>query len=424
MKKHIEDLKNRTYNFLRWTEQWTGTDMIYLASGTFWIQTGKIVAMGLSFISSIAFANFLPQEIYGNYRYILSVFGFLTIFTLSGMDNVIINASARSHSDLALAAIKEKIKWGFGGLFLGLGISIYYLIMKNMVLAESLLIASVFTPFFDPLFSFNSIINGKKKFKLQTTYALIIRITTTLVLISTIYLSQNIVLITLIYFVSNFFLRIIFFRKTIKNVLNQDLEIKSLNSKDELSFGKHLSLMGVIGQVSIYLDKLLVFQFNSGAILAAYYLAMTPFKQIQTLLGGINTLALPKFSQNTLENIRKTLLHKIAKLYLIIIPIIIAYFLSADFIFEKIYPQYLSAVFISKIFMLQLLFFPTNMIGTVFTAHSQQKNLYIASTSYAIIRIILILILTPIFGIYGAVSAILITGFINSIINLYLFLKK
>ncbi len=424
MQKHIEGLKVRAHNFLRWTEKYTKTDMVYLASGTFWLQIAKGGSMFLSLISSIIFANLLLPETYGNYRYILSVFSYLTIFTLAGMDNVIVSAAAKEENKTILLAIKEKIKWGFGGLIVGLGIAIYYLFNKNIELFGSVLIASLFIPFFDPFFSFMPILNGKKDFKLTTKYGLVIRLIATSALITTVYFSKNIVIITIVYFLSNFIPRLIFFKKTLSPIALSEKSDDEQETKKQISFGKHLSLMGIIGQISVYLDQILVFHFNNAAILAGYYLSMMPFKQIQTLAGSINTLALPKFSQNSIENIKKNLLKKIAKMYAIIIPTITIYFLLADLIFQKIYPKYTDSAFLSKIFILQLLYFPLTLLGTAFIAHRKQKELYISTTSYTIIRVALILILTPQFGVYGAATAILITGLTNAILNLYLFLKK
>ena len=423
MKKHIEKIKLKTYDLLRWMEQWTGTDMIYLASGTFWLQIARGGSMLLSLASSIIFANILLPETYGNYRYILSIFSYLTIFTLAGMDNVIVTAAAQKENKTILTAIKEKIKYGYGGLVVGLAIAAYYLFNQNTQLAGAVLITSLFIPFFDPLFSFMSILNGHKDYKLQTKYGLIIRFVATTALIATVYISKNILVIIAVYFLSNFIPRMIFYKKVITPIAADPIGTEE-ETKNRISFGKHLSLMGVIGQISVYLDQILVYHFNNAAVLAGYYLSMMPFKQIQTLVNSVNVLALPKFSQNSLESIKKNLLKKIVKMYAIIIPTIAIYFLLADFVFQKIYPKYMDSVFLSKIFILQLLYFPLTLLSTAFTAHGKQKELYIGTTSYAIVRVALILLLTPKFGIYGAAAAILITGASNGLLYLYMFFKK
>jgi len=420
----LDKIKNKIISALRWSEKYTKTDMVYITSNTFWLQIAKGGSLVLSLASSIVFANFLLPETYGYFRYILSVFSYLSISTLAGMDNAIINSAAKEHTRAILSAIKERVRWGFGGLVIGLGIAIYYLIGKNTELFGAILIASLFVPFFDPFFSFMSVLSGRKEFKLSTKYSLIIRVLSTLALIVTVFLSKNIIIIMLVYFVSNFIPRLILFRKIIGQITHEKDLYSEEEVKKQISFGRHLSLMGIIGQLSVYLDQVLVFHFNNATVLAGYYLSMIPFKQIQTLAGTVNTLAQPKFSQNSLKDIKKSLLGKIAKMYAVIIPILVLYFFSVSIIFQTIYPKYLDYIFLSKLFMLQLLYFPFTLLGTAFLAHGKQKELYISTTSYAVVRIILVLVLTPKFGIYGAAVAILITGASNAILNLYMFLKK
>jgi O-antigen/teichoic acid export membrane protein len=182
-------------------------------------------------------------------------------------------------------------------------------------------------------------------------------------------------------------------------------------------------LIGIIGQISIYLDKILIFHYAGGVALAIYYLALIPFKQIQSILGSLNILALPKFSTSEIKTLKLTLPPKILKFYLIIIPIIIIYILAAPYFFKIFYPQYMRSIFISQLFILLLLLFPLNVFSAVLTAQSQTSKLYISSVTYAIIRILLLLILVPWFGIYGAVGTILTSNLLISILNTYFFFR-
>ena len=69
----IKKIKEKIYNLLRWSEKYTKTDMVYLAHGGFWLSFGQIISSLSSFLLAIAFANLLPKETYGNYKYILSI---------------------------------------------------------------------------------------------------------------------------------------------------------------------------------------------------------------------------------------------------------------------------------------------------------------------------------------------------------------
>ena len=65
--------------FINWLQRIARTDIRYLTKGLFWfgVQHGTSIVGALA--TSVVFANVLPKEIYGTYRYILSIFGILMI---------------------------------------------------------------------------------------------------------------------------------------------------------------------------------------------------------------------------------------------------------------------------------------------------------------------------------------------------------
>lgn len=414
----MQKLREKIYRLLRWSEQYTKTDMIYLAQGGFWLIAAKIVSLLASFCTSIAFANLLLPETYGTYRYILSVFGFLTISTLVGLDTAITRAVAKGNDGSIVPVLKTKIKWGLLGGLIGIGMGLYYYFQHNYIIALCIFIASVFLPIMDPLYLFTAVLNGKKLFKISTKYNAIIRILTSLAIITALFLTSNIFIILLIYFVSNTLLRFIFSKLTFKKI-----NLDGPQDPTVISYGKHLTLMGLLSQLSGYLDKILIFHYAGGITLAFYYFALTPFKQIWGILNTFNILALPKFSETETKTLKSTLPIKLFKFYLVIIPIIVIYILAAPYLFKIFYPQYLNSVLLSQIFILLLLFFPTNFLSIALASQSQTNKLYISSTTYVVIRILLLLILVPLYGIYGAAGAIFASSLLNAILIFYLFFK-
>jgi len=79
-------MKNRLVPFLRWSEKYTKLDMVYLTKGGFWMTLSQVSSNMLSLLLVIAFANLLPKETYGLYRYILSLAGMLNSLSLTGMN--------------------------------------------------------------------------------------------------------------------------------------------------------------------------------------------------------------------------------------------------------------------------------------------------------------------------------------------------
>jgi len=406
---------------LRWSERYTKTDMIYLTKGGFWLTASKALSISSSFLSSIVFANFLPEETYGVFRYVLSIISLLTIPTLHGIDTALTRAISRGVNVSIAHTLQTRIKWGVLGGVGSLALGGYYLLMGNEILAAAFLFAAIFVPVMDPLHIYTAILNGAKKFKLLARDEIITRALTTILLVGTVLYTTNILIILAVYFISTTVLRCIFLKLNLSRLQNKPT---GTDTEEVVAYGKHLTAMSVLGQISAQLDKVLIFHYVGGAALAAYYLALMPMKQVQTFFSGITALALPKFSNNSMENIRATLPQKLLRLYVLIIPTVLLYIFAAPYIFSFIYPLYMSAVAISQLLILQLLFFPLSLLSTALTSQAYKKKLYTHSSTHAIIRIGLLLILVPTFGVYGVVAAVLTTSALSSVLLVFLFFKR
>ncbi len=400
-------------------ESFFGTDMAYLTKGGTWLLVAKFTALFLVLLSSVAFANFLPEETYGTYRFILSVLILLTIPTLPGMDNALIRSLARGYGGSAKNALFARMRFGTIGSIASLLLAGYYMLSGNDTFGIMFIMAAFFIPFMEPFSVYVAMLNGKKKFNLTSKYISLTRIVATIALVATVFFTDNILIIIFVYFTTHTLVRLFFIILSFKKL--------SLNDKKDPSlvpYGKHLTLIGAMINISTHLDKILVFYFLGGAQLAGYWLALMPYKQIKNIFSSVNMLALPKFSEKTPAVVRKTLPCKLLKSYLFIVPAIIIYILIVPFVFETIYPKYTDFVLTSQLFSLMLLLYPATIINTSFTALKQKNKLYIAMTSTSIIRIILLLATVPIWGYWGAVTTILVTTTIGAFISLYLFLRQ
>ena len=413
-------IKNKINKIIDLSTIYLKTDVKHLLKGGFWLTIAKIVSAISSFLSSIVFANFVPKEIYGLYRLVLSYTNILSIPTLNGIDTSLTKAIGKGYNGSIFPAFYTKIKWGLLSSVASLFFAVYYYIWRNDIsLSICFAIAAVFLPIMDPLQIFLAYLNGKQNYVTYTKYHTYIKVTVTSLLIVMILITQNLVLIILSYFLFYTLTRLLFFLITIKKIKNDNTVDHSI-----IPYGKHLSLMNILSTISIALDKILVFHYVGAIQLASYYLAMVPYKQVQNFVNSLNTLALPKFADNTIGNIKDTLPKKILKSYLIIIPIVIIYALTAPYLFNVFYPKYIDIVGISSIFMCQLIFTPIYLFNTALTAQGKKKELYIISISYAVVKIVLLIILVPMFGLYGAVASLIITSLFGAINNIVIFYKN
>ena len=264
-------LHHKIYKLLRRSEKYTKTDMVYLAKGGFWLTINQIISISSAFLLSIALANLLPKEIYGQYKYIISIFSILAISTLPGMDTAVTRSIAQGNEGSFKQALKTKMKWGLLGALVSLCFAIYYFVNQNNTLAGSFAIVAFALPTVDSWALYTSYFNGKKLFNKLAKYAGTLKIISTFTIISVVYLSDNIFWLLLAFFVPFIVIRLIYLF-IIKNKYKPNKNIDSQTIK----YGKHLSFVGVLGSIAMQIDKVLIFHYIGAAELAIYSLAISP----------------------------------------------------------------------------------------------------------------------------------------------------
>lgn len=395
----INKIKKIIYKLLKKSEKWTKTDMIYLFEGGFWLSLGKVISSLSGLLLAIAFANLLSKESYGTYKYVLSLVSLLTIPTLSGINTALNRSIAQGNDKSFFTSLKTKIKWGSIGGILSLLLAGYYFFYKeDTTLTFCFLISSIFIPFMDSIMVYQSILIGKKKFKMLSTQNTIINTLAVIVMILILATTKNLFAVLFSYFISHTTFRFIFLLFTLKKIkLNQN------EDKTVVSYGKHLSLMGIIGTISSQIDKILIFQFLGGVDLAIYSFAITMPEQIRMFLKNINVLVMPKMSQN-LSLSKKDIMKKIKIFFIVLFPIMILYIFLSPFIYRLFFPEYLDSIFYSQLFALSLFSIPFTSLGISYlTSQKKEKNLYNISIWSSVINIILLFGGIYFFGLLGAI---------------------
>jgi O-antigen/teichoic acid export membrane protein len=189
------------------------------------------------------------------------------------------------------------------------------------------------------------------------------------------------------------------------------------------NFSKHMSLLNIIGAISDQLDKILMWHFFGAKELAIYSFATIPTTQIKGYLKSIFTLAFPKLAVQNDEITKKTLPAKIFKLTLIVAVGIIAYIFLAPFFYKLLFPQYLESINYSRLYFLTLLFFPVTTINQLLIARAKKRDLYMVQFLTPAVKIISLIALVPIMGIYGAIYAQFIATMAGAILLYYFFRK-
>lgn len=415
----LSNIKERLYKILRFSEKYTKTDMVYLAKGSFWLTFGQIISIGTSFFLAIAFANLLPKEIYGQYKYILSIFSVLLITNLSGINVALTRSVAMGFEGSLFKSLKTKIKWSLLGSIASLIMVVYYYYAGNYTLSIAFIITAIFVLVSENLAVYVPYFHGLKKFGVLTKYMSSVNIVSTLAIIITIYFTNNLYLVLLSLFIPQTLMRL-----ALMLYVKFKYKINNKADEDTISYGKKLSFINIIATIANQLDKILIFHYIGAVELAIYSFASAPNEQIKNILKNVQNLAFPKFAQKTKEEIKSTIFKKSLKLSLITFIIVIIYVIAAPFIFKIFFPEYIEAVIYSQALAISLVTLPIWIFQSAFKAQKMTKQILHLELISSISQIIITFFLVYNFGLWGAVIARTVYRIINLTTSAILFKRS
>lgn len=407
-KDSIDSKVEKLSNFL-------GLDLAYFIHGGFWLSSSTILSFIGGILLSSLFARIWPSDVFGQFSFLNSAISFVSILALPGMSAAVTQAVAEKKEGFFKRSIKTVGKFSLlGAIILLLG-SFYFYLRHN----QSLAIATAVSAFAFPLVNtgglYTSFYSGRKDFKKLA-----------LLNIGTQYVSIGATALALLKFPSLIMVALFSnWSSAIFSVFVIYFALKGLkNNDDDLKLekmGLTLSLGNTIALGVDYFDRFaipLFLGFNQNAVYA--FAILIPL-QIQSFLKIFSSLAQPKITIISERNIRKDLVKKSLQLEILIAVIVAAYIFSAPTIFKILYPKYQSAVFLSQIFSLTLLYYPSNLFGLYLVKKRALSKSFFSSAVYGLVSICSLLIFLPLWGLIGAVVAKIITRIVLVIISYALF---
>ena len=412
-------IKEKISRRLNAASEFFKTDIVYTLKGGSFLTLGNIASVVVNFALAFFFARLLPKETYGTYSYILAWISVLGIFALPGMDTAVIQSVSRGFESSFISGWKNKVKYGFMGTVASLLIGAYYNYNGNQTLSLAFFAAAIFIPFLNSFQIYNAYLIGKKEFKTSAYYAMASQVFIALVLITAIFLTKNVVYLVTAYLLANLIPSVFFFIKT-------KMKIKPTGDEKDtgiIAYAKHLSLINVVSIIASYFDQFLVFHFLGPANLATYAFATAPPEQIKGLFKGLSDLSLPKFSGRSEEELKKTMKRKIIILSVFTIIIVGVYIILAPWFYKIFFPRYVDAIFLSQIFALSLLNTPPSLIIGALTAHKKIKKLYLFNIISPLFQIIIMTVLTPLYGLVGLIIARIIARTFTTLLSLGIYYR-
>ncbi|MEK7536875.1 MAG: oligosaccharide flippase family protein [Patescibacteria group bacterium] len=415
----LSKTKKRVNDFLTQLQESTGIDMHYIARGGGWSLFSFVINSSLSLITAVLFANLLPKETYGTYKYLLAIVGSIGFLTLTGMNTAVVQAVSRGQEGALQFSVKLQLKWNLLLTIAAVGIGLYYLIKGNLIFAYSIFILSVFSPLNATLNTYGAFLAGKKEFRKINLYGIAATVFFVGLMAVVLILTENIIALITTYSLATLLPKLIFYRKTLK--IFRPKKIPEEEKKKLISYSGHLSLVNVFSIISQYIDKIAVFQFLGPVQLAVYSFALVMPDRIKGFLKNASAILISKLVEKEIKEIRKVFYKRVLQGLAVGATISLVYILFAPIIFGLFFPKYLESIIYSQVLSLSLVtLIPAIYMGSVFRSHKMIRIIYLSSAVPHIARIILFLTLGKIWGVWGIIWAALLISVVGPFYNFLL----
>ena len=400
---------------LRWSEKYTKTDMVYLAQGGFWLTLELVVAAVFSLLLAVVFGHYAGKDLYGNYKYVLSIASILSAVSLSGISTAITQSTARGKEGALRQGFWLTLRWSIPMMLLAVCVAVYYFLQGNAFVGVSMLVVAALSPLVYSFSLFDNFLIGRREFSRSAAYSMFGNFATSAVLVLALFLGQRAIILVVVYFIVNVATNAFFYIRTVRSARNASTD------PEMLGYGFHLSLMGIIGAVADKIDSIVIFSLLGPAQLAIYTYAIAIPEQIKGIIKNIVPISMPKFAQRSIPEIRATIWNKVIVLGLVLVAVAALYIVAAPLFFRVLFPVYMGSVGYSQMYMLSLIFSFITPLSSVFQAHKKTKELYILSNVPAIVLIVTLPVLASLYGIAGAIAAQIVYRATTATVVLILF---
>lgn len=392
------------------------TDMLYLAKGGFWLSVGSISGSFAAFLLAILLVNTVPKEAFGTYKYILSLVGVFTSFTLSGLSEALSRSAAKGHDgDLRTVAIRA-IPWNMLSGALALVAASYYFASGARTIAAGFLLVAIVTPLNAEFNLYAGMLKGKKAFAQLTKYGLIRAFLPVIATATTLLCTREALPLAAAYLGATVVGNAIAYAWTRKAYPSD-----GTSDPTTMRFGLHLSLMNVLGALASSIDKVIVFHYLGAANVAIYSIAQALPEQIDGIVSNVRHLALPKFAGQNPQATIRTLPRKILLYVLLLLILVGVYALMVKPFFQLLFPQYLEAVPYSIALAFAFAATAPGQLSLAYlAAHGAIRERYILGPVFSSIWIVLMIIFCRAFGLWGLVAAKLLIKYGGLMVGFWL----
>lgn len=408
-------IKSRIYSLLRRTEKYTKTDMVYLVVSNFWLTAPRFLILFAGMGLTVAFANLISPNDFGTYKYVLAAAGFIGAFSLNGMGQAVLRSVAQGRPHVVPALVRTSMLWSIPASLVTTGVGVYYFTQDNYVLGWGFLFIAVANVASNGYGLSKSVMVASGDFKANTFSGFPRALLSIVIVLGTLLITKNIIFILLAYFATNIFFAWSLYRYSIRHQKIDGAKAEPEEVSEARNLGTHMSIISFLLLISGQIDQLLLWHTTDAMTLAVYTIALTPAKEARGLLNNVITVAFPRLAKKTRAELDSILPRRLWQMSLASIALFITYVLCVPLLFNVFFPQYIASIPIAQALGLLILIQPLGIFDSLILTHSNVRKRYPVVIGTQIVDIILLCTLIPLFGIWGAVTATLVSELILAV---------
>lgn len=399
---------------LTWLQRVIGIDTRYYIHNGIWLSLGQLATTLVTFIASIAFANWLTPDEYGLYKYVLSIFQVIAIFALSEIGTAIVQGFQR-HKALAIRQLSlQQLKWALIGSVAGYLIAVYHYFHRSPSEGIGIAIASFALPFYAVASLYDPLLRGRKQFKTSSLYAVAVQAAISVCSVILLLLHVSWLFVLAGYFIVSVVARIYPYYREVTE-LRETAKTSALElaktTHEVVDYAKHLTLMKGAGQLANTLSQWLLFHVAGAGALSSFFIAIAPAEQVRGWIAIVGQLMLPKTAES--DGWRhlgfKGWWRKSLPFIFMVVLFSIAYTILAPLLFTYVFPQYVAIRELSQVYIWTL---PITAVSILFSSVLKGVRSLQALHAINVLNIVtaigVMVPLTYIFGIYGLISGVFI----------------
>jgi O-antigen/teichoic acid export membrane protein len=248
----------------------------------------------LGLVTTYFVVRVLSQDGFGNYQYVLSVIGVVSIFGMPGINNAVMQSVARGYRGTYRVSIRPAVLGSLVGSLVLLCVGCWYYFVRGSELGASFFLATLVFPFAYGLTQWKGLRSGLEDFagvvKLNGAAAIV---TSLLVMGTVLYVTDVFAVLVVIILVVQSILNVLATRASFRHV-RRDEQVED----GSIRYGLITTAYMVFGHVALYVDKLLIYAFLTPASLAIFVAAERLPELVKGLIKNIGAALAPRFARH------------------------------------------------------------------------------------------------------------------------------